>query len=189
MELQAGIAEMVFSRDPADRLVARGLGSCVGVALFDPAISLGGMLHVLLPHAGEKEEAGAAANPLRYADTGLAAFFKAAFEAGAKKERLVLCAAGGAAVTGHGGEDFFQVGSRNVVSLRKALWHAGVVLKGSDFGGNDARTLWLDIAGGRMLVRRRGVITQLAGDSVPPTLVLPGFPAEPAGSDDSGAPK
>ena len=40
-----GLGEMVISRDPQDVLVAYGLGSCVGVGMYDPTARVAGMVH------------------------------------------------------------------------------------------------------------------------------------------------
>ena len=65
-------------------------------------------------------------------------------------------AAGGACANGLEQDDYFQIGKRNVTVLRSLLWKNGIILKNSDFGGNLARTMSLDIATGEELIRMNG---------------------------------
>lgn len=69
------------------------LGSCVGVALWDPQSEVGGISHLLLP---EQLSPGGQYEANKYASTGLPLFIDAMMEAGAKKEQLKACVAGGA---------------------------------------------------------------------------------------------
>jgi len=162
MLLTVGVGDLKISRDPADRIITHALGSCLGVTVYDPVARVGGLLHVMLPLSTIDAEK-AITNPFMFVDTGVPRLFLDAYKAGARKERLIVSAAGGASPTGRDREDFFQIGSRNVVMLRKLLWKNGVVLKGSDFGTFDARTMWLDLATGDVTVRVNGVERRLAG--------------------------
>jgi len=162
MLLTVGVGDLKISRDPADRIITHALGSCLGITVYDPVAKVGGMLHVMLPlstiDAGKALE-----NPFMFVDTGVPRLFLDAYKAGARKERLIVAAAGGASPTGREREDFFQIGSRNVVMLRKLLWKNGVVLKGSDFGAFDARTMWMEMETGEVTVKINGVEHRLAG--------------------------
>lgn len=166
MLLTVGVGDLKISRDPADRIITHALGSCLGITVYDPVAKVGGLLHVMLPlstiDAGKALE-----NPFMFVDTGVPRLFLDAYKAGARKERLIVAAAGGASPTGRDREDFFQIGSRNVVMLRKLLWKNGVVLKGSDFGAFDARTMWLDMGSGEITIKSNGLEKILVGGSAP----------------------
>lgn len=58
-------------------------------------------------------------------------------------------------------EDFFQIGRRNFVSLRKYLWDEGLMLKASDVGGYGSRTVTLEIANGKMIIKSQGSLKEL----------------------------
>jgi chemotaxis protein CheD len=89
-----------------------------------------------------------------FVDTGLPRLFEACLRAGAAKNRLIITVAGGAAMKSNGGgEDFFQIGKRNIVMLRKTLWSEGIMLKASDVGGGAARTLTIEIGTGEVVTR------------------------------------
>lgn len=146
-----GIGEMHVSRNPADVIATHALGSCLGVALWDPVSRVGGLLHVMLPDSSTSPEK-AARMPALFVDTGLPRLFRACYELGADKRRLVVRVAGGAATFGNG-EDVFQTGKRNIAAVRNMLWKNGVLLGKTIVGGSTARSVWLSIGDGRMWVR------------------------------------
>ena len=88
-----------------------------------------------------------------FATTGIPALFRLAFELGAKKERLVVCAAGAASLLNS--KYSFQIGERNRTMMRKLLWKNNVVIAAEDMEGTEARTLSIDAVDGRVLVRKR----------------------------------
>ncbi len=151
-----GIADMAVSDTSADRLVTYALGSCLGVCVHDPVAGVGGMLHVMLP-SSDIDPQKAQRNPCMFVDTGVPELFRAAYRAGAQKERLVVKVVGGAA-SGEGDQpDNFQVGKRNVLTLKKLLWKNGVILRAEDVGGQRvSRTVFLQVGTGEVLVKANG---------------------------------
>ena len=151
-----GIADVRVSSDPADTIVTYGLGSCLGIVIYDPVARVAGMLHAMLP-SGQTDPAKAAVNPARFVDTGLPILFKTAYGLGAQKPRIHLTVAGGASM-GAGGEegDFFQIGRRNYVELKRMLWKNGVVIRDEDVGGSVSRTVTIDVGTGEVTVKAGG---------------------------------
>jgi len=94
---------------------------------------LGGLLHVMLP-ASNINPAKAQTNPYMFVDTGVPAFFRQLYAAGAVKGRLKVKVAGGAS-TQQAAEDRFAIGKRNHVTLRKMFWQNGILVDGEDVGG------------------------------------------------------
>jgi chemotaxis protein CheD len=152
MQHIVGIGEWKASSQAGDQIVTHALGSCLGITVYDPAAGVGGMVHVMLPQPGKGEEDDAAQRPGKYVGPGLEALMEACLKLGARRERLVLTAAGGATAR-EDGEDFFQIGRRNMAMLRKVLWSSGMLLKAHDTGGTRPRMLTLDIANGGVTVR------------------------------------
>lgn len=146
-----GVGDCQLSADPAAMLVTYALGSCIAVAIWDPAARVGGLLHFMLPEAGAAGAAGAVEQPYRYADTGTPLLFRAAYRMGADKRRLVVRLAGGAAVVE--GAGLFNIGKRNYAAVRRILWQAGVMIHGEDVGGALSRTVRLEVGTGKLLVR------------------------------------
>ena len=69
------------------------LGTCVGVAVYDPVAGIGGLIHLLLP---EPISIADISHPEKYASTGFPAFLQALYEAGASAENMKATVAGGA---------------------------------------------------------------------------------------------
>jgi chemotaxis protein CheD len=143
---------MKISSQPGDQLVTYALGSCLGIAIHDPVVNVGGLLHVMLP-LSTIDPAKAAENPSMFVDTGVPQLFISCYKAGAQKQRLVVKVAGGASVHVDEAEDHFQIGKRNFVMLRKLLWKNGVLLKAHDVGGAHSRTMMLDIGSGTVMLK------------------------------------
>ncbi|MFZ4573346.1 MAG: chemotaxis protein CheD [Phycisphaerales bacterium] len=148
-----GVGDMAVSADPTSLLVTYALGSCIGVTVYDPLAKVGGLLHFMLP-TSELNSEKAQANPAMFGDTGIPGLFKSCYDLGAKKERLIVCAAGGAEVIADDGH--FKIGSRNRTLLRKLFWKNGVLLSGDDTGGERSRTLSLAMSDGSVFVRSQG---------------------------------
>lgn len=153
--LVVGIADLKLSRRAGEELVTYALGSCLGVAIYDPEAGVGGLLHAMLPSASADNGKGAF-NPAKFVDSGVTTLFKEAYKLGASKERIVVKVAGGASVANGGGTDSFQIGKRNIVALKKLFWKNGVLLKGEDLGGHVSRTMTVDIASGEVRIKSNG---------------------------------
>jgi len=155
---------MRISSCPEDEIITYALGSCLGITIHDPVAHVGAMVHVMLP-SSSIDPVKAAINPCMFVDTGVKNLFLESYKAGALRNRLVIVAAGGACANGLEQDDYFQIGKRNVTILRSLLWKNGIILTNSDFGGNLARTMSLDVATGRVLVRINGTTEVLVGES------------------------
>lgn len=144
---------MKIARGHDDVIVTHALGSCLGISIHDPVARVGGIFHVMLPNASVSPDK-AVANPYMFVDTGTPQFFKEAYAAGAAKERMKVKVAGGAALGS--GEDFFAIGKRNFVILRKLLWKNSILIAAEDVGGNISRTMYLDVGTGRTWLQSGG---------------------------------
>jgi chemotaxis protein CheD len=153
--LVVGISDCKVSNDADSMLVTYALGSCIAVALYDPVVKLGGLLHYMLPE-GALDTQKARQNPYMFGDTGIKALLEAVRAAGAQPRRMVVRLAGGAQVLDSDG--VFQIGKRNYLAARKTLWKAGVLISAEAVGGEVSRTTRLELATGRMWVREGGGI-------------------------------
>ena len=156
-----GIAELEVSDNPDDLLITYSLGSCLGVVLYDKAKHVGGLLHAMLPESRLEKlsRSSVAFNPYKYVDTGVPRLFKKVYNLGASKRNLVLSVFGGAQVFDR--KDYFNIGKRNYISLRKISWQEGVLIKNEHVGGRVHRTVKLDIQTGNIYldVNKEEIIT------------------------------
>ena len=144
-----GVADCQVSKTFEDVLVTYALGSCMAVAIHDPAARVAGLLHFMLPDSAI-DRGKAQANPYLFADTGIPLLFHRAYAQGAEKRRLVVRIAGGAQLMNDQGA--FNIGKRNYVALRRIFSKAGVPIYGEDVGGSTSRTVRLEVATGRFLL-------------------------------------
>ena len=148
------IGSMVVSDNPDDVLVAYGLGSCVAICFYDPAVGVGGMLHALLPSLPNGRQD--LENPAKFVDRGVPLLVEALQEFNAKPNRLVTQLCGGAQLLIIPGEDGLSIGERNVQAAEEALRAAGFRIQARATGGNSGRTVRFYIASGRVTVRTLG---------------------------------
>ena len=85
------MGELAIASAPGEELVARGLGSCIGLALVDRVAGVAGLAHIVLPEAQDKEGATA-----KFADRAVPALIAQMCGAGASERRLEAAIAGGA---------------------------------------------------------------------------------------------
>ena len=93
MDLVVDIADFQVSADSSADLITYSLGSCIGVSIWDPEAHVGGMLHYMLPESSISPEK-AKLNPAMFGDTGIPSLFRAAYELGASKKRIIVKVAG-----------------------------------------------------------------------------------------------
>jgi len=147
------IAGMRISSNPEETLVTYSLGSCVGVAIYDPVLRLGGMIHCMLPLSKVDREKSLN-RPYMFVDTGMQIMLTELYEAGLRKSRAVINVAGGAQVLDSQG--VFKIGERNFTVLRKILWKNGLLMHTQEVGGNKSRTISLEIGTGRFSIKSGG---------------------------------
>jgi chemotaxis protein CheD len=152
MNVVVDIADLAVSREPDAALITYSLGSCIGVSIWDPVAHVGGMLHYMLPESQLSPEK-ARSNPAMFGDTGIPRLFRAAYELGAVKNRLIVKVAGGSQLLDDNGT--FNIGKRNYLALRKIFWKNGVMIKAENVGGSISRTLKLIVATGVVTVKSR----------------------------------
>lgn len=153
--LVVGVGDMKVSAGATDVLITYALGSCLGVTVYDPIARVAGLLHVMLPDStthGEK----AVKNPYMFVDTGIPRLFKAAYELGARKDRMILRVAGGATRHVQAEDDHFKIGKNNFLALRKILWKNNVLIDAQEVGGTDSRTIWIDVNSGQTTLKVGG---------------------------------
>lgn len=153
-----GVSDMKLSNTEGDQVVTFALGSCIGIAIYDPVAKVGGILHYMLPQS-KIDSKKAELNPFMFGDTGIPLFFKSAYELGAAKGRLRVVMAGGAAVIDM--KDRFNIGKRNITIARKLFWKNNILIDSEHVGDSISRTLYLDISSGRVWFTNKGEEVEL----------------------------
>lgn len=136
------IAQMRIARPP-DQLYALGLGSCIGVVLYDPQRKIAGMLHVLLPASEDALPAGQE-HRTKFADPGLLDLREAVIRNGALPGNLRAKMAGGAEVLAVSNGTADSIGRRNAVECLRMLDRMKIPIDGKDLGGKVGRSIRFD---------------------------------------------
>lgn len=143
-----GIADSKVARSP-DTLTTLGLGSCVGLVLYDAIARIGGMVHIMLPVAGEFVK-----NRAKYADTGIEFLLREVLAFGASRSRLGAKLAGGANMFGSSTQnDMLRIGERNVAMCHQLLRAYCIPIKAEETGGNTGRTIEFFCHTGELKIR------------------------------------
>ncbi len=142
------MGEIQVSKRTGEELVARGLGSCVGLALIDRLSGVAGMAHIVLP-----ESNGSDKEPGKFADTAVPAMLAQMQKAGAVTRRLDAVLAGGARMFELGEMD---IGARNATAVKAGLTRAGLKIRAAETGGNRGRTLRLTVGDFEVTVKEAG---------------------------------
>ncbi|MCX7799492.1 MAG: chemotaxis protein CheD [Fimbriimonadales bacterium] len=150
-QLLVGMAEIQVSKE-GPLFVCLGLGSCIGLAAYDPVARVAGMVHVMLPAAFADKPVD---KPGKFADTGVSAMLEQMARLGASKSRIVVAMAGGAQVFnfGSGNSGRLDIGKRNADAVEEQVRLLGLRCLGKDVGGNQGRTMTFDSGSGLVKVR------------------------------------
>lgn len=156
--VKVGMADLnVISGDGV--LKTTGLGSCVGVTLYDPQKKISGMAHVMLPDSSIAKEADF--NKAKYADTAIPELIKRMKQLGAMHRRLQAKLAGGAQMFHFQSQqsEIMRIGQRNAEACQFILTKLNIPVIAQDTGGNYGRTIELNSTNGILTIRsvNRGV--------------------------------
>jgi chemotaxis protein CheD len=149
-----GVADMVATNDPGAELVTYSRGSCLGVTVYDPIKKAGGLLHLMLPDSSINPQR-AAAEPYMFVDTGVPLLFKAVYNLGGDRFRVVVKVAGGAQFFDPNRS--FNIGERNCGALHALLARKGYSIHAEAVGGVCSRTVRLDLSNGNVTISSPGV--------------------------------
>lgn len=135
-----GMADLNIGK-ASDIITTVGLGSCIGLTLYDPVTKVGGLVHYMLP---DSKAVSNNSNIAKFCDTGVQELFKRVTMAGANRRRLVAKIAGGAKMFAvNQDSNVGSVGERNTVAAKQILRQLGVQLIAEDTGLNFGRTVEL----------------------------------------------
>ena len=152
--IKVGMADLNICREP-DCLTTIGLGSCVGVALYDSVTKITGLAHIMLPSSKEIKNNS---NIAKFADTGVAETIRLMEEAGAKRGRITAKIAGGACMFAFAmqSNDALNVGEKNVRAVKKVLEEFKIPILADDTGLNYGRTIIIDSNTGMLTIKAVG---------------------------------
>lgn len=140
--IKVGIADLNIVTAPGT-IRTSGLGSCVGVVLYDSSKKTGGLAHVLLPDSSLSRQP--TVNQYKYADTAIPLLIEKLIENGACKYALKAKLAGGAQMFPFTStSDSIRIGLRNIEAVQEVLRTCRIPVISSDLGGTTGRTIEFD---------------------------------------------
>lgn len=149
--IKVGMADLNVAQSEGI-LKTLGLGSCVGITLYDSRLKIAGMAHVMLPSSDIAKEGNV--NIAKYADTAIPELIKKMVDLGAAIMRMEAKMAGGAQMFNFANKnDTMRIGPRNVDSCKEMLEQYKIPLLAEDTGGNFGRTIEIDCLTGILVVR------------------------------------
>lgn len=146
-DILVGMGQIAIAQSP-QRLRAI-VGSCIGLALYDPVNKAAVLAHVVLP-----ESAGRDGAPGKFADSAVPRMLELFRKQGRLAHSLTATFAGGANMFNGSGP--LQIGEANAVAVAAAVKKAGIRITGHDVGGTQGRRLEFDCTSGHMLVQCAG---------------------------------
>ena len=136
--IKVGMADLKIAKSP-DALTTLGLGSCIGICLYDPGAHIIGMAHIMLPSSKTIKNNS---NIAKFADTAIVKLLDDMTREGANQRRLVGKIAGGAQMFKFtSGNDMMRIGERNADAVRSILTDLKIPILADDTGGTFGRTI------------------------------------------------
>ncbi len=149
--IMLGIGNLDGTAEPGSSLKTMALGSCVALIMMDPKKRAIGMAHVALPES-QTDAVKALALPGYFADTAVTALLARMARLGCdpRGQGFIVKLVGGSSIMDV--EGLFNIGKRNVLTLKKILWQARLAAVAEDVGGDYSRTVEVFQESGRIVI-------------------------------------
>jgi len=150
---KVGMADLKVVKHPGS-LTTLGLGSCIGICLYDPSTKTIGMAHIMLPSSKTIKNNQ---NVAKFADTAIVKLIADMKSTGANTRRLVSKIAGGSQMFKFSsGNDMMKIGQRNAEAVRAILKENNIPILADDTGGNFGRTIEFYSETGILMIKTIG---------------------------------
>ena len=149
-EVIVGIAEYKIVNAPT-KILTIGLGSCVGISLYDRRKKMVALIHIMLPNSNSISNKS---NLFKFADTAIPLALERMVKMGANKSNITAKIAGGAQMFKNlDSKICSNIGGRNVKAVEEALKKEGIFLAGKEVGGNRGRTMIVNSNNGMITIK------------------------------------
>lgn len=151
--IKVGMADLKTATNP-EVLTTLGLGSCIGVCVYDPITKISGMAHIMLPSSKAIRNNS---NVAKFADTAIVKLVDDMVAIGARRNRMIAKIAGGSQMFSFSSKnDMMKIGERNAIAVKEMLDYLRIPLKAEDTGGNYGRSIEFDAANGALQIKTIG---------------------------------
>lgn len=149
-EVKVGIADLNLVLDPGT-IMTIGLGSCIGIALYDRILKVAGLSHIMLPDSTQFKNV---TNPMKFADSAIPILIEKMQKQGCRKQNIVAKIAGGASMFNFSDKSIISdIGKRNSEAVKRALKDIGIPIIAEDTGGDKGRTMILEASSGKVTLK------------------------------------
>lgn len=154
-EILVNIGECAIG-DSSKVMMCLGLGSCVGVAIYDSNKKIAGLAHVMMPSKGMLVRAyESSESSKKFADIAIPYLVESLVKAGCNKDSMHAKISGGAQMFKNNNDELFDIGKRNIAAVKEQLSNYHIPLVAEDVGGNEGRTMRFKVDTSRLLVRTK----------------------------------
>jgi len=156
--IRVAMADYKLCRSP-QKISTLGLGSCLGVVLYDRTTKICGLAHIMMPDSSKISKN---TNRMKFADTCIPDMYEELLRVGAKKSGIIAKMAGGAEMFSyHSNNNSMNIGQQNVDAVHEILGALQIPIVAEDVGSNYGRTIEFDTVTGGLSVKAVGI-----GDSI-----------------------
>lgn len=139
-DIKIGISDYKVSKNP-DRLITLGLGSCVGIAIYDKSTKIGGLSHIMLP---DSELFTKNIKIEKFANLAIPKMIEEINNISTRN--LIAKIAGGASMFNFTDNSLVgSIGNRNVQAVEKILKDLKIPILGKEVGGKIGRTMIVNL--------------------------------------------
>lgn len=151
-EIVVEVSSYYIAGNPT-KLMCLGLGSCLGIALYEPKAKLGGLAHAMLPRFKEGRNK---TNLAKYVDTSIYLMVDEIIERGGRKLNLIAKLVGGSRMFQSIMKDTLDIGKRNIQAARDTLKTEKIKITAEEVGGCSGRTISFDLTTGEIQIKISG---------------------------------
>lgn len=152
-EIKVGIGDLNTALPP-DKVITIGLGSCVGIALYDNSCKIAGLAHIMLPDSTGFTNQN---NPMKFADKCIPMLIDKMVSMGCSMRALKAKIAGGSSMFSFGDNSpMMDIGNRNGIAVKAILKKYNIPVLSEDLGGNYGRTMIIDAQTGTVMIKSVG---------------------------------
>lgn len=152
-EIKVGIGDLNVALPP-DKVITLGLGSCVGIAIYDSENKVAGLAHIMLPDSRDFTNQK---NLMKFPDKAIPELINKMIKLGGNKRNFKAKIAGGASMFGFNSKNpSMNIGARNGEAVKLNLKLYNIPLRAEDLGGSSGRTMIIEASTGKVFIKMVG---------------------------------
>lgn len=150
-DIKVGIGDLNIVESPA-KIMTIGLGSCIGIMLYDRKMKIAGLSHIMLPDSNQFREI---ANPMKFADLAIPILLSKMKERGCNKINIIAKIVGGASMFKFADAKLSSdIGRRNSEMVKYILKEKEKIpIVSEEIGGSKGRTMIVDAKDGTVTIK------------------------------------